>query len=582
MRFNHTKRSFFPDIATKYSSQKAIISVLVLVFTNFTEASAFSKTSNEADTDSYIEKVVLKPYSIQALDSIPYERLINIDMQVDEGDLLYENEEDWDLEVESENGEKAASKELKLDQTSEYSLNSNPTLNKPSNGFISQNSPKVVSATNFKIRAVTPTIKVCYNSDTYGMNGGQKSFQDEKLLNTANFGPSGTVDVIFDLFHLGTANNSISQTSLVSNGCQILYLGGNNANAGRFDINGNPGGIFGIGAQASALTTAEVDAAKAWAASTNNVLITFQGFAAYAGGTTEYAGSNQNSNPNKLSVIGESVISGSFGQTSSFNQGGSWQGSFTSYPATACIITEDNAGRPTGLINSITGDFYFSDFDLLSELGGLTNNANISSNTDKFFANLFASAARVVLDGPSDACAFFSCPAGNSAPPLSASSISGTGVPVDVNPLHTGTAPAQTTLTWHNAQPVSDENYVGNSSNYLQTGTLYASYRANDGSCYSPASPVLVSISSPDLAVTLSPTLATVASGETQSYTVTVTNNGPIAAPDALVKVPISDGRSLVLASPSQGTYSGTTELWSIGALANGATVTMDVTIRVD
>ncbi len=414
-----------------------------------------------------------------------------------------------------------------------------------------------------------PTIvKVCYNSDAYSISGSQLTWADEKLLNTNNWGENGVDKKYqFDLFSFGTG--AITEAALLANGCQIFYAGGNNSAAGSFDPNNT-----------SALSTADKEALKNWGESPNNVIITFQGLAAFMGGP-DYAGDNNNSNPNALTDLGDVVISGLFGQPSSFNQGGSWQGRFTAFPSSACVITVDNNDNPTGLLNGVTGDFYFADYDLLSELGGLSNNDGIVSNTDMFFANLFSSAAMVAIEGPENACNAFLCPAGDDAPSLTSMDVSSAGLPVDLNTLFAGIPPDGAILTWHNATPVADENYIGNSASYTDSGIVYAAFRSEDGSCYSPSTPVMVMVNYPDLEVTVSPGTETSASGEIQSFVVTVINNGTITAPDAVVKVPIPIERKLILANPSAGSYSGSTYLWNVGELVNGQSETLDITIKL-
>lgn len=438
----------------------------------------------------------------------------------------------------------------------------------------------VTTQVDYRDKKPPTPIKVCYKSEgtsrDYTIGTAQMSFADEKLLNLANFGDEGKSRFLFSLFNFN--NTDITFAGLEANGCQIFDVGMNNTEAGS-------------NTNTSTLTTAEKDALKQWTISTNSrVLLAAQGYATYLSDGVYTSSGTGNNNPNSLTTIGEAILNGPFGNVEGFNQGGTYQGRFTSIPATACVVVQDasNPGDPTAVFNTLTGDIYLADVGLIDETGtgGLTSTANITSNTDIFFANLFHSLARIVVDAPTNVCNFFFCPAGNVAPTLTSSSLSGAGIPVNLQALYTGTPPTGTTQTWHSATPVSDANFVSKSrvQNINTTGTYYAAYRANDGSCYSPATPVLISITSPDLSVTITPApaLTPVAKGQTQTYTVTVTNNGPIAAPAALVKVPIPAGRSLVLASPSQGTYNGSTDLWAVGALANGANATMVVTIRIN
>ncbi|MEM6877331.1 MAG: DUF11 domain-containing protein [Bacteroidota bacterium] len=400
-------------------------------------------------------------------------------------------------------------------------------------------------------------ITVCYTSGSYNIGGSFFTNADEKLTNPLNFGDNGTSRFVFTLFSFG--NSAISEAALIANGCDIFQT---TQNTGDFD----------------ATEQAEI---RSWAQSMDHVLLTSQQNVINLVGP-EYPSSGGNTNPNSLTPVGETVVNGPFGNIAPFNQGGTFTGAFDDFPEEdACVIIEDAMQLPTGLLNRNTGDFYLADVDLLSELGGLTETDDITSTTDVLFANLYHSMSRIVVEGPANACNFFFCPAGDVAPVLDNSSASSAGMPVDLNPFYTGTPPMGTTLTWHNATPPADNNYIGNSASYTESGVVYAAFRANDGSCYSPATPFMVAVNYPDLEVTVSPGSETSSEGEVQTFTVTVTNNGSVTAPDAEVKVPIPGGRQLVVATPSAGTYSGSTYIWSVGQLTNGQSETLNISIRI-
>src|SRR5262249_53894134 len=53
--------------------------------------------------------------------------------------------------------------------------------------------------------------------------------------------------------------------------------------------------------------------------------------------------------------------------------------------------------------------------------------------------------------------------------------------------------------------------------------------------------------------------------GDTVTFTVTLTNNGPPAASNVKVNALLPAGLSLISATPGQGTYNGTTGLWTVG-----------------
>ena len=69
--------------------------------------------------------------------------------------------------------------------------------------------------------------------------------------------------------------------------------------------------------------------------------------------------------------------------------------------------------------------------------------------------------------------------------------------------------------------------------------------------------------------------------GGTVNYTVTVTNNGPDQAKQLVVKDLLPAGLSLVAATPSQGSYTAATGLWSIGSLADAGQVTLSISAKV-
>ena len=65
------------------------------------------------------------------------------------------------------------------------------------------------------------------------------------------------------------------------------------------------------------------------------------------------------------------------------------------------------------------------------------------------------------------------------------------------------------------------------------------------------------------------------AEGDRVSYTIAVTNKGPIAATGLQVVEPLAGGLAYVSGVPSQGTYDDATGLWDIGSLAVGSTASL-------
>ena len=85
-----------------------------------------------------------------------------------------------------------------------------------------------------------------------------------------------------------------------------------------------------------------------------------------------------------------------------------------------------------------------------------------------------------------------------------------------------------------------------------------------------------------DIAVTKTVNQPTPRVGETVTYTVTVLNRGPSRATGVQLVDGLVDGLTLLTATPSQGTYTATTGVWDVGAVAVGATATLLLTVRVE
>ncbi len=89
----------------------------------------------------------------------------------------------------------------------------------------------------------------------------------------------------------------------------------------------------------------------------------------------------------------------------------------------------------------------------------------------------------------------------------------------------------------------------------------------------------VASATSVDLAITKTTTVSSLLVGQTFDYTLVVTNNGPATASGVLVTDPLPPTFTLVSATSTQGTCSGTTTvICSVGTMLNGATVT--ITLR--
>lgn len=77
---------------------------------------------------------------------------------------------------------------------------------------------------------------------------------------------------------------------------------------------------------------------------------------------------------------------------------------------------------------------------------------------------------------------------------------------------------------------------------------------------------------------TLASSTATPAEGEAVSFRIAVTNLGPLGATGVNLTDQLPAGFTFVSATPSAGTYNNATGVWTIGALANGATANLILT----
>jgi uncharacterized repeat protein (TIGR01451 family) len=86
----------------------------------------------------------------------------------------------------------------------------------------------------------------------------------------------------------------------------------------------------------------------------------------------------------------------------------------------------------------------------------------------------------------------------------------------------------------------------------------------------------------PDLELTKVANKATVISGDTLVYTITLKNIGTASATGVKVKDLLPSGLTYVSSVPSQGTYTSGTGIWDVGTVAQGATLTLTITVIVN
>jgi uncharacterized repeat protein (TIGR01451 family) len=94
--------------------------------------------------------------------------------------------------------------------------------------------------------------------------------------------------------------------------------------------------------------------------------------------------------------------------------------------------------------------------------------------------------------------------------------------------------------------------------------------------------PLVIVATAADIGVTKTVSNPTPAVGTNVTFTITATNHGPNDATGVQVTDPVPPGLTFVSAIASQGTYTSSTGLWNIGAMVNGASVTLQITVKVN
>ncbi len=114
------------------------------------------------------------------------------------------------------------------------------------------------------------------------------------------------------------------------------------------------------------------------------------------------------------------------------------------------------------------------------------------------------------------------------------------------------------------------------------THTATFSSEIGDPDTSNNSSSVNVRVYEADLSVSLSVNHTNPRQGDEIVFTLTAHNSGPDDAPSVLISDSVPNHLTFVSSSPSQGTYNSISGLWSIGALADGASVTLAIHATVD
>ena len=94
--------------------------------------------------------------------------------------------------------------------------------------------------------------------------------------------------------------------------------------------------------------------------------------------------------------------------------------------------------------------------------------------------------------------------------------------------------------------------------------------------------PIEILTASADIGVTTEVDNATPRELDTINYTITVTNSGPDNSVGIKITDQIPNGLTYLDNNPSQGSYDADESVWSVGDIANGASATLVVTVRVN
>lgn len=92
---------------------------------------------------------------------------------------------------------------------------------------------------------------------------------------------------------------------------------------------------------------------------------------------------------------------------------------------------------------------------------------------------------------------------------------------------------------------------------------------------------ILLTPTAADLSLAKTVSSATPNVGENVTFTVIVSNAGPDGATNVAVTDLLPAGLTFVSSTPSQGTYSGTTGLWTVGSVDNGASASLQIVATV-
>lgn len=229
---------------------------------------------------------------------------------------------------------------------------------------------------NINIHSVS-ALKQTGGDNGYTLDGQRMLNSKAKILNTNNFGSSGTYPkqiVITDGYYNTGSLSSINSISDID----IFFFGAFIKNESSF----------------LSITNDEIDSLYKWSKNGGKLIIgnSSNGFGydlsilntRWGYNVTQSAPSNFT--PTTQSITSD-IFNGPFGVVSTANQGGSLQGCFDITPTDVIVLAKNSNGQPTLILDCNTLDLISADIDGYTDLSGITTGSNINSEQDRFWAN---------------------------------------------------------------------------------------------------------------------------------------------------------------------------------------------------
>jgi len=208
----------------------------------------------------------------------------------------------------------------------------------------------------------------------YSLDGGQmQNALRRKLLNPSLFGPDGIQDCSINI---GPLPKNPSRADIVESGCKMIFIGNHGVSGPTLE-------------NQSEVSTEALETIYNWSLECeSNLVIVTQAEAIPWG----YMVDNVNQNPNSSSGDANPIFNGPFGNVQNYNQGGTFQANFISFPETEYdIIGQDRNGRPTIIWDKASNDILLADVGILcSGAGDVSFGPNIINNNDRLACNIFA------------------------------------------------------------------------------------------------------------------------------------------------------------------------------------------------